>query len=275
MRASPSNFDFSGMDMHPLGRVGRSAVILRGLGVPAGKRLRTYPSYALMLVLRGQGEYRDARGLTEPLRAGSLVIVFPGVPHTYGPTPGQVWDELYVVFDGRLFDTWCQAGVLSSNRPVIQLGDPDPWRQRITEALANRERTPMQLLCDFQTILADCLAVGSSMERGIDAEAWLTLAKARLTERMDGVIDVHRVAEGLGLSYESFRKKFRASTGFSPGAFRLNARVGAAADLLRFTDLTQADIADRLGFGNEFYFSAQFKRSTGMSPRVFRRGESG
>ena len=274
VRHSTPSFDFSGMEAHPLGRIGRSAIILRGQGVPPGRRLRTYPSYALMLVLRGEGEYRDGRGLVEPLQAGSLVIVFPGFSHTYSPKPGQVWDELYVVFDGRIFDAWRQAGVISTARPVIQLGDPEPWRLRITDALARLERTPLQTFCDFQSILADCLSFGDASE-GPEMTTWLNSAKVRLTERLSEPIDVRDIAEALGQSYESFRKKFKASTGVAPGAFRLNARLGAASDLLRFTDLTQADIADRLGFGSEFYFSAQFKRATGLSPSAFRRGDSG
>ena len=50
-----------------------------------------------------------------------------------------------------------------------------------------------------------------------------------------------------------------------------------AARLLRFTDLSVQEVAQRLGFRDPFYFSRAFKRQHGASPQSFRgeaRGKS-
>ena len=44
-----------------------------------------------------------------------------------------------------------------------------------------------------------------------------------------------------------------------------------AGQLLRYTDLQVAAIAQALGYCHQTYFSDQFKRYEGLSPRAYRR----
>jgi AraC-like DNA-binding protein len=43
-----------------------------------------------------------------------------------------------------------------------------------------------------------------------------------------------------------------------------------AARLLRFTDLTIGEVAFRVGFGDQLYFSRAFKRHFGEAPMAYR-----
>ena len=43
-----------------------------------------------------------------------------------------------------------------------------------------------------------------------------------------------------------------------------------AMRLLRFTDLTVGEIAFRVGYGDQLYFSRAFKRFAGRAPQVYR-----
>jgi AraC-like DNA-binding protein len=79
------------------------------------------------------------------------------------------------------------------------------------------------------------------------------------------------VARKLGLSYETFRKKFSASIGLSPGRFHLDSRIDRAAALLHQGKHTVKEIAAQLEFCDEFYFSHCFKRRFGQSPRAFQQ----
>jgi hypothetical protein len=89
----------------PLGRL-HFGGILRG-GIGTGLRgYRQYGMYAVVLVQAGEGIYRDATGAEIPLVAGDVIIVFPELPHHYGPLPGGRWDEAFVAFSGAAFDAW-------------------------------------------------------------------------------------------------------------------------------------------------------------------------
>ena len=48
-----------------------------------------------------------------------------------------------------------------------------------------------------------------------------------------------------------------------------------ASRLLRFTDLTIGEIAYRVGYGDQLYFSRAFKRYTGLSPQISREQARG
>lgn len=74
--------------------------------------MRVLGSYALVYVVGGGGEYSDARGTRRQVSEGDLIWVFPDIPHAYGPARGGRWDEIYLVFDGPVFDLWRQRGLL-------------------------------------------------------------------------------------------------------------------------------------------------------------------
>ncbi len=103
----------------PAGRLGEVLVagrIPRGSGLPPGT-VRRHPTWGLTFVMAGTGRYRD-RSHDEPITPGTLVLVHPGHPHWYGADRGG-WDELFVVFDGVVFDLARRRGALSPDRPLI------------------------------------------------------------------------------------------------------------------------------------------------------------
>ena len=77
----------SGGPWTPLGRVRFAGVSLEETGVEEWP-FRLYDAYALVLILAGEGSYRDVSGTTAPVRAGDAILVFPGLAHWYGPPRG-------------------------------------------------------------------------------------------------------------------------------------------------------------------------------------------
>lgn len=63
---------------------------------------------------------------------------------------------------------------------------------------------------------------------------------------------------------------FKSETGQSLINFIINERIAKSKQLLSDTDLSIRDIAIACGFQNISYFSRQFKKSVGMTPREFR-----
>lgn len=64
---------------------------------------------------------------------------------------------------------------------------------------------------------------------------------------------------------------FKAETGYGVVAYQNRLRLSQACELLVATDAPIADIAHEVGYEDEFYFSRQFRRVNGSSPREYRR----
>ena len=79
------------------------------------------------------------------------------------------------------------------------------------------------------------------------------------------------VCAALGLSYETERRQFRRDNGITLHQFIQGRLIQKAALELLMTDFTIQEIAGRLGFQDEFYFSRLFKQKMEYSPREYRR----
>ena len=89
-------------------------------------------------------------------------------------------------------------------------------------------------------------------------------------EREGGVGGMAREA---AMSERTFLRRFREATGLSPVDYVLRSRMRRAAQLLDHGDrrLSVTEIAFRCGFSDSNYFSRQFRRVLGVSPRAYRR----
>lgn len=82
---------------------------------------------------------------------------------------------------------------------------------------------------------------------------------------------VDELAELYGSSRENFSRRFSAVFNCPPKQHLNNAITRKAAEMLLKTPLLNKEIAGKLGFANEFYFSRFFKKNTGYSPALFRK----
>ena len=83
-------------------------------------------------------------------------------------------------------------------------------------------------------------------------------------------ISVEDIAASCGLNRSYFGKIFHENTGKSPQDFLITYRMTKAAELLKLTDFSIADIGNAVGYPNQLHFSRAFKNVYGASPRQWR-----
>lgn len=81
---------------------------------------------------------------------------------------------------------------------------------------------------------------------------------------------VERLASLRGMRREVFSRNFTKATGMSPKRFLNRTLLNRACALLLRGDLRVGEVANELGFANEFYFSRFFKKHSGIPPTKFR-----
>ena len=262
----------------PIGTIRLGGVNKGGFGVgmlPAPQR--TLSCYGFAYILEGHGQYHDANLSNSKITKGDAVLFFPGRPHRCGTLPGEFWDELWFEFEGPAFDLMRKTGLLNPKRPVHHAPNCDYWFRRFFQIIPPvhlRKKTPAQVIVTrFVSVLTEILAnIENEDEPPQARDDWLDTACSMLSTQDTGKASHPAdVAKKLGMSYETFRKKFRTAVGFSPGHYLLDSRIDRAAALLHQGRFTVKEIALQMNFCDEFYFSRCFKRRFGQSPRAFRQ----
>ncbi|WPK12537.1 AraC family transcriptional regulator [Lysinibacillus louembei] len=82
-------------------------------------------------------------------------------------------------------------------------------------------------------------------------------------------LSIEYLAEIAGLSASYFSEAFKKAYGQSAMDYLTELRIGHAKQLLRDGDLLLRDIAKKVGYNDEFYFSRKFKKEVGVSPSAY------
>ncbi|MBR3087357.1 MAG: helix-turn-helix transcriptional regulator [Kiritimatiellae bacterium] len=109
------------------------------------------------------------------------------------------------------------------------------------------------------------------LSRGMERDAEFARLFEAVEAEPERAFSVAEMARIVNEGESAFAKHFRSSMGMSPHAWLGEIRARATAEALLDNGVTVADVAERFGFGNEFYFSRFFKRHFGSSPSVWRR----
>ena len=121
----------------------------------------------------------------------------------------------------------------------------------------------MQQITRLQNFLAEAFAHDCYQVSAKNTQSWIARAQHHLSQHLNENEGVLRSAQTMGQSYDAFRKKYTRLTGRAPKQFMMNRVMEQAAQLLIETSRSINDIADELGFCDQFHFSKRFKSHTG------------
>lgn len=105
-----------------------------------------------------------------------------------------------------------------------------------------------------------------------DGRALLRLGEALsfLERHIQDDVKLDKLASIAHMSRRSFLRVFQSATGTSPLAWLIEQRISRACGMLRHTDKPITEIAFEVGFNDSNYFTRQFRKATGFSPRDYR-----
>lgn len=242
---------------------------------PDVRELRSFPYYTLNMILEnGKGSYRNQMGFQCKLDYGDYLLTFPGMKHLYGPGSGEHWNELFVNYDGKIFDVYYRKKYFCAKQPVWHLDHPAPWIERLKNLLeAPRPSSKMAVAAQtscFLYFLFEMMDAASPKQIGTTPNDWFDRACLLLTRDLRNV-DLEAAASELGMSYPSFRLNFTRRAGKPPYQYCEEKRIEAAKETLAHNpSKLYKEIAFSLGYSRGDHFSNQFKKHTGMLPSEYR-----
>jgi AraC-like DNA-binding protein len=237
---------------------------------------RVLQSYQIILISAGTGVFEcAAQAGIQKVEPGTILILFPGIWHSYQPTPETGWVEHWIECQGPAFDEAARTGLIQPRQSLLKAGvacDLSDCFERChslarTDAMANQDL--------LSTLGLHLLALLGHLRRG---ERGFTKAIDDVVQRAHTLIalrcqeplNLPALATELGVGYSSFRHSFMARVGVSPREHYLITRTQKAQDLLINTGKSIKEIAEILGFDSASHFSKQFKKRVGTSPIQWR-----
>lgn len=229
--------------------------------------LRRIDNYELVYLLRGEGDI-TLRGKALRVRAGDLICFRPGDEHSLSVSRNPCMEFFGVHF-------WpAQEGEMLPLPDVLHLDNPLRIEAILKEMYElYRQKTylykwRLNLLLE-QALCEICEAIHQTRA---PADA------ARIRRVLETIhADPYRAftmedfLHQAGVKKTQFLQSFRSVTGTTPKQYLLTLRLEGARDLLLETDLPVAQIAERCGFDDAFYFSRCFRQRFAVSPRSYRK----
>ena len=250
-------------------------------------RLHSHEFHELVFVVSGRG-INFTKDEELMLREGSVFFVPPGFEHGYKQVDNLV---LYNIIYGRNL----------VSRHALDLTELPGYCSIFlqTDCIPNLSLTPSQI--------AELLPLIQLMEKEADDQSYgsgsRTLAYAYLVEllvalsriydqtpneanqtarrlwevisymdsHLDQALSTEQLREVANMSTSTLNRCFKQSTGLSPIEFHIHKRIAYACSLIQKRGLSMAQVSEASGFNDPNYFSRQFRKVMGMSPKQYQR----
>ena len=236
---------------------------------------RILDEYQLLYITQGKGKFRSAHYDEVNVSEGNMFLLFPGEWHSYHPDKNTGWDEYWIGFRGDSIDKKQEHKFFSKLRPGLNVGLQNELVNVYLRAIDIAQEQGMgfqqQLagIVDYLLAFAFVYDKSSSFEE-IKVTKLINKAKFIIVENIDTDISLEDIASRLNISYSWFRRVFKEYTGFSPLQYIQEIRIQKSKEFLTNSDMSNAEIAFKLGFDNSNYFCSVFKKKTKMTPMQYR-----
>ena len=236
---------------------------------------RLLDEYQVIYISSGSGWFRSAASGRVRINAGSVLLLFPGVWHSFGPAAATGWNEHWVGFNGEMARRLVRHGFFTPERAVLRAGEENKLLglfSSLMEATRSNHPALQQIMAGTtECVLALLYSTQQSTLAGDDPGLRVIhQAVVRIREAGETTLNMPALASELKVGYRWFRRAFAHHTGLSPHQYFLDIRLTRARDLLAQTPLSIKDIAFRLGFEEPQYFCKLFHKKVGLTPGVWR-----
>lgn len=242
-------------------------------GVHVSPKGREYDCFNIVFVERGSMLYYSV--VEEPglqlVDAGSVILIPPNARHRYHANPDTGVREYWIKFDGYHARALVAKGVLPSTTAIFAKGEHSANLNSFesVQFLAEDEGD----WAGQRKILPFLTNILSSLTPNLHASVppIVEQARAYMTRNSGENLDFADFAKKHGMTPRNFRRVFKHALGQSPLQYFLSIKVNKAKALLESGRYSVKEVAFRLGFEDQYYFSRVFKKRTDVCPNKWAR----
>ncbi len=218
--------------------------------------------YIVVLTRMGSGTlwFRDGAGEVT-LGPGEMIVVPADQLKAYA-ADADGWSFLWFEFD-------------SDDLPLSPMTcyhvDRRNWQDDLCrECLQQMRAKKEELASALFTAVLYLWSNAAGAERRTDSHTLINRSLTYIRENI-ATVTVKSLADQFFVSDRTLRNLFGKYIGCSPSQMLRKIRIKEARSMLESSSYTVSEIAERLGYGNPFYFSRIFIGQVGISPTEYRR----
>lgn len=234
--------------------------------------------YVMHCVLSGSGflTYQDK---TQEIVKGDFFIMPPHSQITYYPNKEDPWSYIWLEFNGSMVKTLLDKTSYSEANYVFK----DDKNHSLKRALVEMIYRDNNLFDD-----AESLSVASYLLRVFSflLKNYPKSQKTNISKREQTLIQIEKyllahydnpnlsmeeVARVFSFSQSYLTRLFKSEAGITPIQYVNELRMKRAIELLNLHSFTIDQIAEAVGYDNQFYFTKRFKKYYGVPPSKYKQ----
>jgi AraC-like DNA-binding protein len=234
---------------------------------------RILPEFQIVYITGGKGIF-TAEGKAYEVKPGSLFLILPGMKHMYKPLFETGWHEYWVGFRGNFFDALADGHILSGDHVFFETGLSDHllgiFNGIFDEVRTQRPLYQFKACTGIMALIAET-ATHERRKQPTYCQKIVEKAKYLMESKVYGAVNLSGISEQIGISNSRFFEIFKTYTSMTPYQYYIHIKIHKAEDLLEQDDIPVKEIAYRMGFEDQYYFSRLFKQKTGFTPSQWRK----
>ena len=221
-------------------------------------------------VYKGTGTLRVGQNVYHPV-AGDIYILTEKSEHAYRADASDPWTKIFINLKGTAVPMLIQAFrlhkkvVYSDCRAICPV-----FEEILTVVKKNLPVEDTMERCAMLVMkLLSRLCQHEARDQRIPDEA--QALKRFIDSNYQQNLNMDDISSSIFRSNDYANKLFKRYFGVTPYAYYLDVKMANAKALLQRTNLSVKQIADRLGYKSDQYFSKQFHKYVGMTASQYRK----
>lgn len=205
-------------------------------------------------------------------------IIVPSTkePMSYGADDHDPWTIYWVHFSGKDMDTFNKSFNISLHDGAREILFNDKGLQiwesmyKILQMGYSVENLTNTNLCLYHFLSTFLYPEKHTDIKVQDEKNMIKDSLLYMQDHLNEKLTVDDLAEKNGLSASHFSCLFKKSTGMSPLNYFIHLKIQKACVLLYRSEIRIKDIANAIGYEDQFHFSRLFKKNMHVSPNQYR-----
>jgi len=233
----------------------------------------------LIYCTRGEG-YVITNGNKTRVCRNNLLIIPKNLPHIYASSEENPWDIYWMHFKGETDIHLIQnnSAITLVDVPLSALPVLTHLFDEIFDALSGGSAISNILYAcySFSYFLATVLFMPYNKHEVKDKKTiYVENSIELMKNNIDKMLTLNDLTSCNNLSKTQLTDIFKERTGYSPIDYFIRLKIQKACHNLDFTDMTISEVAEKIGYHDQYYFSRLFKKIMGISPSDYRKVKKG